>query len=126
MIKMESTKDTSQIPNEARALRIVQQALDVPMTYTGIRYLAACLALVTENEDRFFCLQRSVFAPAAERYGVKNHFIERGIRTVILRCWAGGSVPPLLEMIPYSLKTIPTVGELLDLLYRYAVPENRD
>ena len=125
MITMENTKDANRIPHEARALGIVQTALGTPMTYAGTRYLAACLALVMENEDRFLSLQNYVFAPAARRYGVKTHCIERGIRTVILRCWAGGSVPPLQEMVPFPLKAIPTVGELLSLLYRYAVPENR-
>lgn len=124
MIKMENTKDTNKLPNESSALLIVQKALGAPITYAGTHYLAACLALVMENEDRFFCLQRYVFPPAAERYGVKLHCIERGIRTVILHCWTGGAVPPLLEMIPFPLKTIPTVGELLELLYRYAVPGN--
>lgn len=124
-MEMKNTKDKTEIIDETRALRIVQQSLNVPMTYAGIRYLASCLALVMENEDRFFCLQKSVFAPAARRYGVKTHCIERGIRTVILHCWAGGAVPPLQEMVPFSLKTIPTVGELLSLLYQYAVPENR-
>ena len=94
-----------------RALR----RLGITGNYRGYRQLAMALALVLEDEDRLYSIQREVYQVVAAELHCNPDTIERNIRTVLQRVWKTNRAQ-LNLFAGFDLIEPPKPAEFIDII----------
>ncbi len=87
--------------------------------YQGFQYLALCVELAAEDDSRLCALVKEIYGPVAEKYQVPYRSIERDIRTARDHAWKNGGKAFLEAIRGGTFCSLPTVGELIELLARH-------
>ena len=89
--------------------------LGITANYRGFRQLVIAIALVTEDEDRLFSMQKEVYSPVAAALHCSDESVERNIRTAINRMWHTNR-ERYFQIIGYEISTQPTATEFIDAI----------
>ena len=87
--------------------------------YQGFQYLALCVELAAEDDSRLCALVKEIYGPVAHKYQVPYRSIERDIRTARDHAWQNGGKAFLEEISGGTFYTLPTVGELIEILAQH-------
>ncbi len=97
--------------------RVLRQ-LGIGANYKGFRITVLAVAMIVENEDRLTSVTKEIYLDVAKLTGFSPTAVERNIRTVVARAWSCNQ-QAFNQMAGYSLTTIPTVSEFLDIIANY-------
>ena len=87
--------------------------------YQGFRYLVHCVELAVEDDNRLCALGKEIYGPVAREYRIPYRSIERDIRTARDYAWQNGGKDFLEKISGGKFYTLPTVGELIEILAQY-------
>ena len=91
-------------------------ALGLPATYLGYRYLAFSVSLVRKDEELLLQVSKRLYPAVADHFRVSPTSVERCIRTAVSRFWNHGNRALLDQLAGYHLVGKPTGSEIIALL----------
>lgn len=87
--------------------------------YQGFRYLVQCVELAAEDDNRLCSLCKEIYGPVAQEHRIPSRSIERDIRTARDYAWENGGRDFFEKISGGKFYTLPTVGELIEILAQY-------
>ena len=99
--------------------QILLRQLGIQATHKGYHYLLSSIELAIKDDKVLRFHTKSLYPTVARMYQTTPSSVERNIRTVITHCWNCTGREKLLEIAPYELKSQPTLGQFLDIVYWY-------
>lgn len=98
-------------------IRKLLLTLGIRSTYLGFRYLEYALSLCMKSETYLMAVYKALYVDVAKQFQTKPGNVEHCLRTVISNCWNHGNREYLVNLSNYPLRTKPTNGEFIDILY---------
>lgn len=88
-------------------------------TLRGFHYLSKAILLVLEDASYLLHLTKRLYPDVALACNATAMRVERSMRTAIEAIWNQGDVAALEELIGYTIKGKPCVGQFIDILAGY-------
>ncbi len=94
------------------------QSLGITKRYKGYRQLLLSVELALDDESRLLYVTEGIYHQVADICNCDYRNVERNIRTVANHAWEVNS-KKLTEIAGYTLVSIPSVSEFIDILAIY-------
>ncbi len=72
--------------------------------YIGTEYIATALLLLSENQDDYFQISKTIYPALATQYQTDPSNIEKAIRMAIERVWNKSSLLQLQKFYPFEVE----------------------